>query len=297
MKQVLLVLAMMFALGSAGCGQQGAGSDTKPREAAAQGTGVVADDKKNIAGAAVKVPSPGSVLYVIYQRDGGGAATYKVDGGATVSFWYGQAFDLKGRHYFTGFSTRTEGKGEPEADEGMMEPGHVALGQATFVQADEAGKQTWSKVDTDGYVGEFGSNDQGDAVDETRKAQTHDLGDGRLMLAVPTRTFSGGVASTAFAMFLFDPDNVDALSFRKWGYLGSVAVGEDNSASCEDGKVTPCAISSGTLAFEPVAGTGLPRLKVARSGTIISGPGKVRELVAGDAVAYTFDTKAGRYQP
>lgn len=297
MKQALLVLAVMFALGSTGCGQQGAANDTKPLEAAAPGTGVAADDQKDTGMTALKPPSADSVLYMIYQRDGDGAVTYEVDGGATVSYWYGQAFDLKGRHYFTGFSTRTEGNDEPEADAGMMEPGHVAIGQATFVQADEAGKQTWSKVDSDGYVGEFGSNDQGDAVDETRKAQTHDLGDGRLILAVPTRTFAGGVASTAFAMFLFDPDNVDALSFRKWGYLGSVAVGEDNSASCEDGKVTPCATSSGTLSFEPVTESGLPRLKVARSGKIISGPEQVRALGADDAVTYTFDAKAGLYQP
>jgi hypothetical protein len=68
--------------------------------------------------------------------------------------------------------------------------------------------------------------------------QTHPLEDGRLLLAVPTRQFTAGVATSDYAIFLFDPDNVDTLSFRRWGYLDSIGGGDDNSASCEDGAAT-----------------------------------------------------------
>ena len=74
----------------------------------------------------LKPPSADSVLYFIYQRDGDGAVSYKVDGGATVSYWYGHAFELNGKHYFTGFGSRSVGEG-PEGDNGMMDPEHVAI--------------------------------------------------------------------------------------------------------------------------------------------------------------------------
>jgi len=38
-------------------------------------------------------------------------------------------------------------------------------------------------------------------------------------------------------------------------------------------------------------------VKVAFTGKEISGPGKVRDLGAEDALTYVFDTKEGRYQP
>lgn len=244
----------------------------------------------------LKPPSADSVLYFIYQRDGDGAVSYKVDGGATVSYWYGHAFELNGKHYFTGFGSRSVGEG-PEGDNGMMDPEHVAVSQATFTRVEKDGKVEWSKPDTDGYVGEFGRLGRADEVDTSRKAQGYATADGRYVLAVPTRDFMNGEEVQSFAMFLFDPDGKDALSFRQWGYVGSVRVGGDNQAACSDGHVMPCTASTGDLAFEPASDGGLPALKVTPTGNTNAGPGKVRELGPADAVTYRFDANAERYMP
>ena len=242
----------------------------------------------------LKPPSADSVLYFIYQRDGDGAVSYEVDGGATVSYWYGHAFDLKGKHYFTAFGSKSESEG-PEGDNGMMDPEHVAISQATFTRVEKEGKAEWSKPDTDGYVGEFGRMGRAEQIDESRKAQSFTTGDGRYLLAVPTLDFVNGTDVRMFALLLFDPDNVDALGFRQWGYLGSIPVSYDNSDACDGGEVMPCAASSGTLAFEQT-GAGLPDLKVVSKGTTIAAPGKVRDMTEADTVVYTFDQATQRYE-
>ena len=294
MKNTMTTMAALLALALAGCNQQ---SNAEVVQKVAGGAPAAADKTKESGMTDLKAPSPDSVLYVIYQRDGDGAVSYKIDGGAVVTYWYGYPFELKGRHYFTGFATSTEGEDSAGSESGMMEPGRVAIAQATFVQAEDAGKPTWSQVDTDGYVGEFGHNDQADAIDDTRKPLSQETADGRLLLALPTRRFDYGVAQASYALFLFDPNNVDDLSFRKWGYIGSVAAGSDNSAACSDDKVMPCAVSTGTLTFEASGQAGLPNVKITLAGKEISEPGETRDLGAKDALTYTFDAKEGRYLP
>jgi hypothetical protein len=242
----------------------------------------------------LKPPAADSVLYFIYQRDGDGAVSYKVDGGATVSYWYGHAFDLKGKHYFTGFGAKSQGEG-PEGDDGLMDPEHVAISQATFTRGEKDGKPEWSRPDTDGYVGEFGRIGRPEQIDDSRKAQSFTTGDGRYLLAVPTQDFVNGTDVRMFSLLLFDPGNVDALGFRQWGYVGSIPVGDDNSAACDGGQVMPCVASTGTLAFEQT-GEGLPNLKVSSKGTTIASPGKVREMTDADNVIYSFDQATERYK-
>lgn len=148
----------------------------------------------------LKPPSADSVLYFIYQRDGDGAVSYEVDGGATVSYWYGHAFDLKGKHYFTGFGSKSEGEG-PEGDNGMMDPEHVAISQATFTRVEKEGKAEWSKPDTDGYVGEFGRMGRAEQIDESRKAQSFTTGwhrPERTIVAAPARTGATGGTAGVF---------------------------------------------------------------------------------------------------
>lgn len=265
--------------------------DPRSAQAVAQAT---PPQNKEESMSELKPPSADSVLYFIYQRDGDGAVSYEVDGGATVSYWYGHAFDLKGKHYFTGFGSKSEGEG-PEGDNGMMDPEHVAISQATFTRVEKEGKAEWSKPDTDGYVGEFGRMGRAEQIDESRKAQSFTTGDGRYLLAVPTLDFVNGTDVRMFALLLFDPDNVDALGFRQWGYLGSIPVSYDNSDACDGGEVMPCAASSGTLAFEQT-GAGLPDLKVVSKGTTIAAPGKVRDMTEADTVVYTFDQATQRYE-
>ena len=166
-----------------------------------------------------------------------------------------------------------------------------------FKLVEKDGKVEWSKPDTDGYVGEFGRLGRADEVDTSRKAQGYATADGRYVLAVPTRDFMNGEEVQSFAMFLFDPDGKDALSFRQWGYVGSVRVGGDNRAACSDGQMMPCTASTGDLTFEPASDGGLPALRVTPSGNTSAGPGKVRALGPADAVTYRFDANAERYTP
>ena len=287
MKILPLLLLAAFAVFVGGCN----GATPRSADTATQAT---SPQQKEEDMSELKPPSADSVLYFIYQRDGDGAVSYKVDGGATVSYWYGHAFELNGKHYFTGFGTRSVGEG-PEGDNGMMDPEHVAISQATFTRVEKDGKSQWSKPDTDGYVGEFGRMGRAEQIDESRKAQSFTTGDGRYLLAVPTWDFVNGTDVRMFALLLFDPDNVDALEFRQWGYLGSIPVSYDNSDACDGGEVMTCAASSGTLAFEQ-AGAGLPDLKVISKGTTIAAPGKVREMTEADTVVYTFDEVKQRYE-
>ena len=151
----LLLAAMVALIG--GCDAPASQSANTAEQAASP-------QKKEEDMSELKPPSADSVLYFIYQRDGDGAVSYKVDGGATVSYWYGHAFELNGKHYFTGFGSRSVGEG-PEGDNGMMDPEHVAISQATFTRVEKDGKVEWSKPDTDGYVGEFGRLGRADEVD------------------------------------------------------------------------------------------------------------------------------------
>lgn len=245
----------------------------------------------------LKPPSPDSILYFIYQRDGDGAHAYELDGGATVSYWLGHEFELGGKRYFTGFASKTNDRDLPDGDMYRMEDGRVAISQATFTRIDESDAPVWSRPDTDGDVGEFGRNDRAEEIDASRQVQSHATADGRMLLAVPTRDFESGVETRAFALFLFDPGNVDQLPFRSWSYLGSIPAGEDNSAACADGEVMPCAASMGVLSFEPATDVGLPRLRITPSGNIIAAPGEVRALGLQDASTYVFDAETGSYRP
>lgn len=291
MKRIASFAIAALALSLAGCSPSG-GEEVSPQSAPIDTQSAQARDKDTHM-VALKPPSPDSILYFVYERDGDGAHSFEVDGGDIISYWFGHAFDFGGRHYFTGFTARSAG---PESDSTTMEPGHVAVGQATLVQVDKGGLPAWSQLATDGYVGEFGRNDQPDAIDESRRPESHDLGDGRLLLAVPTRQFDDGIAATGFAMFLFDPDNVDSLAFRTWGYVGTIPAGSDNSAACEGGVLT-CAVSTGAMSLETDPGSQLPAIRVTLSGEAVAGPGQVRSLGPTDAAVFKFDANAGQYQP
>ncbi len=283
----LPALLLPLALLAGGCDTQ----SSRPVTTANKATSPQKKDHEML-----KPPSADSVLYFIYQRDGDGAVSYGIDGGATVSYWYGHEFDFKGKHYFAGFGCKSQGEG-PEGDDGMMDPEHVAISQATFTRVEKNGKQEWSKPDTDGYVGEFGRMGRPEQIDDSRKAQSYETGDGRYLLAVPTRDFMNGEEVQLFAMFLFDPDGKDTLPFRHWGYVGSVLVGGDNSAACDEGQVMPCTASTGVLTFEPAGDGGLPAVKITPSGSTNSGPGKVRALGPEDTATYRFDAKTRHYMP
>lgn len=289
------VLALLLPLFSVGC-HPGQGS-SKNQVSAADATHQ-AGDKSSVKTNSMNdlaPPSPSIVLHMIYQRDGDGAVSYEIDNGVLVSYWYGQKFELNGKRYFVGFANSTE-ENSGEGGSGLLEPGNVAISQATFEQVGGANDAAWKQVDSDGYVGQFGAADQADDVDTKRKAISHVTRDGRLLLAVPTVRFTQGVEESAYALLLFDPNNVDKLSFRRWGYLGSIISGENNSASCDDEGGVPCVTSSGVLSFDAAGSTYLPTLRMNFSGKTLSDSGQVRELGPSDTVEYIFDVKTEGYQ-
>ena len=294
MKRSIILAVMTAALAVSGCAQDGPAATGPAKEQAANAvpTGV---QEKDDSMTALKPPSPDSVLYFVYQRDGDGAHSFQVEGGAVVSYWYGHAFDLKGEHYFTGFTTRSAGTEGPEADSTMMEAGHVAIGQATLVKRDQDGEARWSQIATDGFVGEFGQSDQPEPIDNSREAVSHELSDGRLLLGVPTRVFDDGVAFYGYAMFVFNRSGQPQTPFRVWTYAGTIQAGSDNSAACEGGVLT-CAVSTGQPSFEPAPEGAMPRIRVALSGETVSGPGQTRALGPADALVFDFDANTERYQ-
>lgn len=275
-------------------------ASSQAREALAsskqQGDSRMTDDKQ---GSAVSPPTASSVLYTIYGVDGDGASSYVVDYDSTVAYWYGLAFDFKGKHYFTGFAYKTPEKLTDE--EKAASPGPestVALSQATFVLGTAAGKKPWALQETDGYVGEFGSEEKPLAVDDKRKPQSVETRDGRLLLAIPTSDFAAGVTTTGFALFVFDPGEVAKIRDKHWAYVGYIVTGDDNELACDEGNVMPCASSRGTLTFESAEdGTGLPTLQVAVTGTTIASPGKTRALGVADTRTYAYDTSKNSYTP
>ncbi|CTP82963.1 hypothetical protein A6R71_14135 [Xanthomonas translucens pv. arrhenatheri] len=245
---------------------------------------------------AVEVPAPGRVLDDIYGHKGDGSASYTIDNNALASFWYGDRFDLGGKHYYTGFANAGPGKyGKPEEENPDPAVG-VSISQATYVLDRADGKPTWTLFHAQRWVGDFGSNEKADTLDQKRKPQSTQTKDGHLLLALPTTRFADGITSSGFAVFTFDPNKNDLGDYKGWVYLGTVATGEDNGAACDDQGTMKCAASTGTLSFEPGSGP-MPGLRVAMSGTAIAGPGKVRSLGPADVVSYTYDAAKQQYTP
>lgn len=293
MKQSIMCGLISGALAISGCAQGGDASGASSAPSIQAAPEDVSEKDDSMTG--LKPPSPDSVLYFVYQRDGDGAHSFQVEGGATVGYWYGYAFDLEGEHYFTGFTSRSAGTEGAEADSTTMEEGRVAIGQVTLVQKVESGQAGWSQIATDGFVGEFGRLDQPEMVDESRRAVSHELVGGRLILGVPTRLFEDGVAMSNYALFLFNKNGLPQTPFRVWTYVGTVQAGSDNAEACEGGVMT-CAASTGELQFEPSAGESLPRIHIVQSGETIAGPGRSRPLGPEDALVFEFDANTGRYQ-
>lgn len=246
----------------------------------------------------VPPPTPDSILYLIYQRDGDGATSYEIANGAWVSYWHGHAFEIDGKHYFTGFAYATR---ERFPADGGHTPGpgdRVDLSHATLQLTDPGAAKPWTFLGAEPFIGSFGAYDRGNEVDEVRRSQEFRTVDGRLVLAVPTWSFQSGERIDSFDVFVFNPADEVAPGQKHWTYLGNVVTGGDNSASCgEEAGMAPCVASKGVLEFIPSGAGGLPGIRVERSGTIIEGPGRTRALGASDTAEYAFSEGQGEYRP
>ncbi|MFT4197935.1 MAG: hypothetical protein QM601_08505 [Pseudoxanthomonas sp.] len=235
------------------------------------------------------------MLYLIYGKDGDGAVSYEIGDGSWVNWWYGYPFEFKGAHWYAGFSWMSPEKFGEDADRPDTPATTVAIGQATFRQAAPGAAKPWTQVDTDGYVGEFGAYGKAAEVDGKREPLRFDTADGRMLLAVPTRSFGRGVTSLGYALFVFDPDRVAPLRNGRWAYVGSLAAGEHNAEACDGGRVMPCTSSTGALDFRSAADGGLPTIAVKLSGDTIDRPGGTRRLGEQDTVHYRFDGRQSAY--
>ncbi len=240
-------------------------------------------------------PAPDAVLYFIYNKDGDGATSYEIENGSTATYWYGHEFDLGGKRYFTGFAYDTPEKYGNDQDEGYPDPdAKVTLTSATFLLSRPGTEKPWSFVGAERWIGEFGGYEKADGIDASRKPISHETTDGQLVLAIPTRSFQSGHELAGYAMFRFQPGELDDVEDRHWRYLGTVDAGGDNSAACDGGEVMPCVSSTGTLAFEK--GTGvMPDIVMSYEGTTIEAPGKTRELGEQDRTVYRYVPERKEY--
>jgi hypothetical protein len=254
------------------------------------------DDHQNAS--ATRPPSPDSVLYFIFQKDGDGATSYRVENGSWASYWYGYPFELDGKHYFTGFAYQTPYKFDDDDDDAApAADARVTLAEATYVQAAPGSEKPWAFLGATRHVGEFGGYEKGNEIDTARQPQSLRTPSGKLLLAVPTWYLSSGTRVSSVDLFLFNPGELKGVDDTRWTYLGNIATGEDNGAACDEGSgPVPCAKSSGTVEFIARDGDDLPLVRVAMEGTAVAEAGKTRTLGATDAVEYRYDAGSKQYQ-
>jgi len=255
-----------------------------PLAAIAAGKDVVAGDAPPVA--------PGKFIEAIYDKEGDGSAAYAVANGAWAHYWYGHAFQVNGKQYFTGFVYKTANHYGKDAGNELPNPETKAtIAQATFEKS-----STWTMVTADRDIGEFGGAEKGDPISKTGSAQTFQLANGNALLAVPTDATAGeGQNRQGAELFLLDARK------HSWTYVGRIAVGENNADNCADSAnnadLPACWKYSGKIEFVAEAGSPMPAIHVSMQGTTYGAATKqVRKLTDADNADYRFDAKAGAYQ-
>lgn len=243
---------------------------------------------------AAQPPSPSSMLYLIYQKDGDGALSYEVDDGAVATWWFGHAFDLGGRHWYTGFAYNTPEIYGPKDANPVPAPGDkVNITAATLFKDSAGSEQEWTIDGAYPTIGEFGAYERAGEIDKTRKLESRETGDGRMVLAVPVIFFANGVDTASYEVFLFDSADLqlEANADRKrWTYVGNVFAGEDNDADCgQEPGDRACYQTKGTLSFGAPGDGGLPTIRIAMSGSGAEAASGITE--------YRYDPASKQYQP
>lgn len=237
-------------------------------------------------------PEPGEVLRAIYKKAGNGSANYSIGNGIWAGYWYGHAYTVDGRRYYTGFAYNTEAADVEHGD--YPAPGDtVWISQATYAQAPEGSVAVWEFVGAQRDLGRFGGRERGNAIDDRVAPLTHLTPGGDYLLAVPAWYPASGVRMSAAEVFRLERRQM------RWEYLGSVATGDDNSAACAelpgDG-LPPCSISIGELTFRQRPGEDMPSILVAMKGKIEAGPGAAGRMGSLDSREYFFDRVKRRFE-
>lgn len=243
---------------------------------------------------AAQPPSPSSILYLIYQKDGDGALSYEVDDGAIATWWFGHSFDLGGKHWYTGFAYNTPEIYGPKDESAVPAPGDkVNITAATLFKDGAGSEKEWTIDGAFPTIGEFGAYQRAGEIDKTRRIESKDTGDGRMVLAVPVTFFENGLVTASYEVFVFDSANMDLdvnYGRKRWAYAGNVVTGEDNDADCgQEAGDRACYATKGTLSFGEAGSGGLPAIRIAMSGT-----GANAEAANG-VTEYRYDTDKKQY--
>lgn len=243
----------------------------------------------------IETPTPSSVLYFIYQKDGDGASSYEIENGSWATYWYGYRFEFGGKQYFTGFAQQTQEKyGNSEEEEYPDPDTKAAITQATFILTHPDADKPWSFEGAQRFVGEFGGYEKANEIDQDRQPQEYRTQDKRMVLAIPTWYLASGSRMESYELFLFDPKEILKIEDVRWAYLGNVETGEDNSAACDkqDGGKLRCVKRTGELSFVADQDAGLPMIRVAMNDKRIAAPGLGDEA----EVEYRYDASEKQYR-
>ena len=275
--RIFLMLASMLLLGA--CTTESKPPATSsPAFAAADARGASAGTVRS----SVEVPAPPAppvVIEAIFQNPGDRSASYEVDNGSWATYWFGHTYQVDGKPHYTGFVEQSPDRLGSEAAANDPPSAPATLTQATFT-AD--GTPGWTFLGAQRAIGEIGSRGRADAVDRARTPVTHEIGPGRLLLAVPTNSaIEQGTVQKNYEMLMRAADGA-------WTHVGTVNAGHDDSAGCDGGRVFPCAPVSGRMTFEGGNGS-VPSIHVALE------PGGSKADGA-RVVIYRFDPSTSTYR-
>lgn len=291
-----LTALLSFSLAACGSSDDSALSATAKQDSTAPRQDVPPVTTPAPTKMAAQPPSPSSMLYLIYQKDGDGSLSYEVDDGAIATWWFGHSFDLGGRHWYTGFAYNTPEIYGPKDDDAVPAPdSKVNITAATLFKDSAGSEKEWTLDGAMPTIGEFGAYERAGEIDKTRRIESRETGDGRMVLAVPVTFFANGLVSSSYEIFLFDSANLDLAENagrERWAYVGNVLAGEDNDADCgQEPGDRACYASKGTLSFGAAGGGGLPTIRIAMRGT-----GGDAEAANG-VTEYRYDAGKKQYLP
>jgi hypothetical protein len=272
-----------------------------PSSTATARQGASPSDANNPKDAATP-PTPHEVLEAIYQADAHGRDSMAIANGSQATYWYGHAFDLNGKHYYTGFVYSTAEKRSQEQQNTPPAPDtKVTLADATFQWIADGTKPGWNRIESERYAGQFGSYEKADQVDPKEAVHSAPTASGGLLLAVPTWYLDEGMRIKTFSMLFYDPSPASNREDSAWTFVGSIPRGEDNSAACGaqgggDKDPIPCVAGSGQIAFGSSGGAGLPDLHVTLTGSGFDEVGDKQTYGPGDVLAYRFNPKSKTYE-
>lgn len=240
------------------------------------------------------MPTRSTIMRDIYLDKGagkvsGGPDHFDLGDGREAAWWYGHSLQFDGANYITAFVYLAQGDDNPDGGDGQ-----ASVAQATY----QMGRAGWRLIDSDGHIGGFAlgriSERAADVDTDKRKVVRHETADGRLLLAVPARTFAYGIERLGYEMFLFDPKRVSPVRNGLWAAVGWVDAGENNAADCDEESRRACWSTTGALSFVPRP-SDLPDVKIDYSGSRLEGPGHIRKLGPDDHMSYSYDADERAY--